>query len=1011
MSASSQGQVVQREKDTKQGRGGGRDEIAHSTNTESGDDETENEEDLKDDVQNTQDKESYIDKRLRDDLPDEEKKLVAYLCVLAGGNFERDQRFPIRTGMNFVGRSTPECDIFLPTLGVSNMHALIEVSPDGTEHFVEDLGSTNGTTYGASGYRLAPFRLYQLSHDKLLCFEPVKCRYEMVQPLPVGLGEEFPGVDKFTSLEETSAVETTGTQLQENGKDVNTSTERQPSPNTGPPLSLRTSVTSFTPTQMVSLNVAPTQGVLSLVPPTLEVSGDLSPTMNSFNTADNPSGSKARYSELLVDHDADTAPSGAGKTEKASGPLDPQSFLFRLTKDLPDATVAGASDREQFTIAQERKVSAQAHVRLSPQDPDIGEGSDTTEDDGFERTTGSRSTHIHPNKDQDRITHDTSDEDLSHFIGSSPQLLEEGIKENNSAQNTLERNVNDDETEAEDEPLERLAAGSSEQTDTVDEDKNAAQKLGTRGVIGSPDDERRNMSSRESADLNVTERSEDYTNLEDDDGPSESNGAHRSSVTHPGKRRRSIDSSTKSRKKQRPVEVPAEEVRLELAPGSPLLSADALTVQKHNGLEVGTSTLPIRPSRQTSKESADKSQHPGPARKRKVANVSRTTKGDRGKDSPDTSTAIVGHTVSEDGERDSGAGTKKPFRKRTKVEGEHKDRDQLSSEEQEEQLPAKMKSNVKAGLRGADTRRRGNKKIDAQGNPEMLASEDANNVGDARNIVGNRTKEHGPTPVTNMQLDRNEGDLKYGSAEGRKGTTAGSNHDSLVAGATAHKLVNIDPDVCGDNGVNTGTDLSKQGHRIMFTGIPDDDGRRKVVTALGGTVVDTWNECTHLVTDRIRRTVKFLCALSAGRHIVNVKWLDACKKQGSFVGEAKFLLKDMKSEKQYGFSLKTSLNRAQDASQPPLLNGLQVYATPGVQPPRGELREILNAAGAKLIDDIPHGPPSGNVIIIGHPNDAAEVKTLQDIGWRVHSNEIILTGLLRMTIDRNRSEESLHSLK
>ena len=48
--------------------------------------------------------------------------------------------------------------------------------------------------------------------------------------------------------------------------------------------------------------------------------------------------------------------------------------------------------------------------------------------------------------------------------------------------------------------------------------------------------------------------------------------------------------------------------------------------------------------------------------------------------------------------------------------------------------------------------------------------------------------------------------------------------------------------------------------------------------------MENWAECTHLVTDRIRRTVKFLCALSAGKHIVDVRWILASKKEGLFVG-------------------------------------------------------------------------------------------------------------------------------
>ncbi|KAI8803331.1 BRCT domain-containing protein, partial [Cladochytrium replicatum] len=116
-------------------------------------------------------------------------------------------------------------------------------------------------------------------------------------------------------------------------------------------------------------------------------------------------------------------------------------------------------------------------------------------------------------------------------------------------------------------------------------------------------------------------------------------------------------------------------------------------------------------------------------------------------------------------------------------------------------------------------------------------------------------------------------------------------------------------------------------------------------------------ECTHLVTDRIRRTMKFLCALSTAKHIVSVKWLDACKREAAFADEGKYMLNDKNSEKQYGFSLSKSLREARtlmesatdgDEQPPRLLTGVKIYATPSVQPPANELKEIVHAAGGEV---------------------------------------------------------------
>lgn len=43
--------------------------------------------------------------------------------------------------------------------------------------------------------------------------------------------------------------------------------------------------------------------------------------------------------------------------------------------------------------------------------------------------------------------------------------------------------------------------------------------------------------------------------------------------------------------------------------------------------------------------------------------------------------------------------------------------------------------------------------------------------------------------------------------------------------------------------------------------------------ALGGSLASSVAEASHLVTDRIRRTVKFLCALGRGIPILSLDWL------------------------------------------------------------------------------------------------------------------------------------------
>lgn len=58
----------------------------------------------------------------------------------------------------------------------------------------------------------------------------------------------------------------------------------------------------------------------------------------------------------------------------------------------------------------------------------------------------------------------------------------------------------------------------------------------------------------------------------------------------------------------------------------------------------------------------------------------------------------------------------------------------------------------------------------------------------------------------------------------------------------------------------------------------------------GGAVVDSANTCSVLVTDKVRRTVKFLCAVGQGKPIVTPHWIAQSWKCCRFEGLSKLTL-------------------------------------------------------------------------------------------------------------------------
>ncbi|NXS95019.1 MDC1 protein, partial [Jacana jacana] len=61
--------------------------------------------------------------------------------------------------------------------------------------------------------------------------------------------------------------------------------------------------------------------------------------------------------------------------------------------------------------------------------------------------------------------------------------------------------------------------------------------------------------------------------------------------------------------------------------------------------------------------------------------------------------------------------------------------------------------------------------------------------------------------------------------------------------------------------------------KVLFTGVVASPDMEVALKTLGGSMAASVFDCSHLVTDRVRRTVKFLCAVARGVPIVTPEWL------------------------------------------------------------------------------------------------------------------------------------------
>ncbi|KAM6185034.1 mediator of DNA damage checkpoint protein 1 [Rhynchocyon petersi] len=178
--------------------------------------------------------------------------------------------------------------------------------------------------------------------------------------------------------------------------------------------------------------------------------------------------------------------------------------------------------------------------------------------------------------------------------------------------------------------------------------------------------------------------------------------------------------------------------------------------------------------------------------------------------------------------------------------------------------------------------------------------------------------------------------------------------------------------------------------KVLFTGVVDARGERAVL-ALGGSMAASVTEASHLVTDRIRRTVKFLCALGRGIPILTLDWLHQSRKAGCFLPPDEYVVTDPEQEKNFGFSLQDALSRAQKQR---LLEGYEIHVTPGVQPPPPQMGEIISCCGGTVLPNMPRSYKPRRVVITCS-QDFPRCSIPLRVGLPLVSSEFLLTGVLK----------------
>uniref|UniRef100_A0A4W5LZ02 PAX-interacting protein 1 n=1 Tax=Hucho hucho TaxID=62062 RepID=A0A4W5LZ02_9TELE len=194
---------------------------------------------------------------------------------------------------------------------------------------------------------------------------------------------------------------------------------------------------------------------------------------------------------------------------------------------------------------------------------------------------------------------------------------------------------------------------------------------------------------------------------------------------------------------------------------------------------------------------------------------------------------------------------------------------------------------------------------------------------------------------------------------------------------------------------------------IFFTGFEPTQVQQfiKRLHNLGGEIAKSAQKCTHLVANKVTRTVKFLTAMSIVEHIVTPEWLEESWKSQKFVDEQNYMLRDAEAEVLFGFSLEESLKRAHTA---PLFKGKYFYITPGICPSLTTMKAIIESAGGKVLPKQPsfrkimehkQNKNLPEIILISCENDLHLCREYFLKNIDVHNAEFILTGVLTQNLD------------
>ena len=138
--------------------------------------------------------------------------------------------------------------------------------------------------------------------------------------------------------------------------------------------------------------------------------------------------------------------------------------------------------------------------------------------------------------------------------------------------------------------------------------------------------------------------------------------------------------------------------------------------------------------------------------------------------------------------------------------------------------------------------------------------------------------------------------------------------------------------------------------KVFFTNVPNSKELSEIVASLGGKLVNNYADCTHLISSKVERTIKFVCSFNYAHFILKPEWLIKSKESGYFLNESDYFLNDQLNEEHFGFTIKESFERrAKRDSSKLIFQDFIFFITRSCVPSFKILIQIIRSAGGTAV--------------------------------------------------------------